>query len=205
MVTIPRSKLSAKVPVVHQNTLLGLHWYGNESTPLRAVVLEHTPETDADVQVRRAAGHGESGSMTKSATCKPRSPAVDPSTDKPPEPPPTPSKTQRRNAAARWMRDAFPAVFGEDRHDDPLPLMLGVHKPLAAARPPEHSVSAVKEALHAWLRRKRYRAALVAEGAMRHDLTGEPVEPVSPEHQAHARTWLANNADPSAAPKAKKG
>lgn len=37
---------------------------------------------------------------------------------------------------------------------------------------------------------RRYLEACAAEGAMRHDLSGWPVEPVSPGHQAHARAEL---------------
>jgi hypothetical protein len=47
----------------------------------------------------------------------------------------------------------------------------------------------------AWCRTPEYLAALAADGAMRHDRTGQPVEPVDPEHQAEARrrlAWLAS-------------
>lgn len=50
-----------------------------------------------------------------------------------------------------------------------------------------HSPRAIADALRALTASPRYRAALGRPGAMRVDLDGSVIEPVSPEHQAHAR------------------
>ena len=53
----------------------------------------------------------------------------------------------------------------------------------------------LKVAMRPTVRRRAYLLALGAEGAMRHDLDGEPVEAVSAEHRNGARAWLAKLAE----------
>lgn len=72
---------------------------------------------------------------------------------------------------AQW----YPRLFGER----PLPLKRGVFHDLMAARPLEQD--ALKQALAWHTRSTRYLVA-VASGQPRHDLQGERVEAVAPEH-----------------------
>ncbi len=66
-----------------------------------------------------------------------------------------------------------------------LPLKLGVFQDLLALHPEVFKREELKVALGLHARSTRYLES-VASGLQRHDLNGEPVEPVSPEHVHHA-------------------
>ena len=66
-----------------------------------------------------------------------------------------------------------------------LPLKLGVYKDLLALHPDEFKPEDLKVAMGLHARSMRYLEA-VAAGPQRHDLEGNPVEPVAPEHVHHA-------------------
>lgn len=66
-----------------------------------------------------------------------------------------------------------------------LPLKVGIFEDIMAANPGEFTKEALKPALGFHARSTRYLEA-VANGAQRHDLAGEPVEPIAPEHVHHA-------------------
>jgi hypothetical protein len=66
-----------------------------------------------------------------------------------------------------------------------LPLKLGVFEDLIAAHPDRLKPDELKVALGLHTRSTRYLEA-VASGLPRHDLKGQPVEPVAPEHVHHA-------------------
>jgi ProP effector len=94
--------------------------------------------------------------------------------------------------AARPPRDAafavlerlfqlYPKMFGARF----LPLKLGVYQELLAAHPDDFKKEDLKVALGLHARSTRYLEA-VAAGHKRHDLNGEPVEDVAPEHVHHA-------------------
>ncbi|ROZ64423.1 ProQ/FINO family protein [Ramlibacter sp. WS9] len=94
--------------------------------------------------------------------------------------------------AARPPRDAafavlerlfqlYPKMFGARF----LPLKLGVYQELLAAHPEDFKKEDLKVALGLHARSTRYLEA-VAAGHKRHDLSGEPVEDVAPEHVHHA-------------------
>ncbi len=93
--------------------------------------------------------------------------------------------TEPRKAAARaalaWLRATWPKSVGEF-----LPLALGVHKDAIAVAAGLHSPRAIRDAMHYHANSPRYREALSRPGAMRVNLDGEHVEPVSPEHRANA-------------------
>lgn len=72
---------------------------------------------------------------------------------------------------AQW----YPRLFGER----PLPLKRGIYQDLMAAHAPEKD--ALKQALAWHTRSTRYLTA-VASGQPRHDLQGQRVEAVAPEH-----------------------
>ena len=77
--------------------------------------------------------------------------------------------------------ELYPKMFGERF----LPLKLGVFQDLLALHPELFKRDELKVALGLHARSTRYLES-VASGLQRHDLNGEPVEPVAPEHVHHA-------------------
>ena len=78
------------------------------------------------------------------------------------------------------LAELYPALFGETL----LPLKRGVYQDLLAAQPALDK-DGLKAALALHTRSSRYLTA-VASGQPRHDLTGEAVEALAPEHVHHA-------------------
>ena len=77
--------------------------------------------------------------------------------------------------------ELYPKMFGAHF----LPLKLGVFKDLLALHPELFKRDELKVALGLHARSTRYLES-VAASLQRHDLNGEPVEPVAPEHVHHA-------------------
>lgn len=75
----------------------------------------------------------------------------------------------------------YPAVFGAEA----VPLKRGIFHDLMAAHPEVLDKDGLKQALSLYTRSTRYLTA-VASGQQRHDLAGQPVEAVAPEHVYHA-------------------
>ena len=75
----------------------------------------------------------------------------------------------------------YPALFG----DQPLPLKRGIFQDLMAAHPDAFEKNELKVALGLHTRSTRYLNA-VAMGEPRHDLQGNVVEAMAPEHVFHA-------------------
>ena len=75
----------------------------------------------------------------------------------------------------------YPKMFGAQF----LPLKLGVFQDLLALHPEVFKQSELKVALGLHARSTRYLES-VASGLQRHDLNGQAVEPVAPEHVHHA-------------------
>ena len=75
----------------------------------------------------------------------------------------------------------YPTLFGAK----PLPLKRGILQDLLAAQPEVLTKDGLKEALALYTRSTRYLTTM-ASGQARHDLAGNPVEAVAPEHQHHA-------------------
>jgi len=73
--------------------------------------------------------------------------------------------------------ELYPHLFGERF----LPLKLGVFQELLAAHPDDFKRDMLKAALGVHTRSTRYLQS-VASGFKRHDLQGQPVEDVAPEH-----------------------
>ncbi|TXT36607.1 MAG: activator of osmoprotectant transporter [Comamonadaceae bacterium] len=71
----------------------------------------------------------------------------------------------------------YPQLFGERF----LPLKLGIFQELMAAHPSDFKRDELKTALGVHTRSSRY-LQCVASGLQRHDLQGQPVEDVAPEH-----------------------
>lgn len=77
--------------------------------------------------------------------------------------------------------ELYPHLFGARF----LPLKLGVFEEMVAAHPDRLPAEELKAALGFHTRSNRYLEA-VAAGLPRHDLQGQAVEPVAPEHVHHA-------------------
>lgn len=75
----------------------------------------------------------------------------------------------------------YPALFGAQF----LPLKRGIFQDILDANPNTFEREALKGALSLHTRSTRYLSA-VSSGAQRHDLNGQPVEAMAPEHVHHA-------------------
>lgn len=100
-----------------------------------------------------------------------------------------PPKAKSRFAAAQpvleKLFELYPHLFGQRF----VPLKLGVFQDLLAAHPEVFKRDELKVALGVHTRSTRYLQA-VAAGLPRHDLQGQPVEPVAPEHVLLSLTEL---------------
>lgn len=85
------------------------------------------------------------------------------------------------NPVLARLAQGYPALFGARL----LPLKRGILQDLLDAHPGELSKTALKAALAQHTRSTRYLSA-VASGLPRHDLSGQAVEPLAPEHRHHA-------------------
>ncbi|PKO62429.1 MAG: prop effector [Betaproteobacteria bacterium HGW-Betaproteobacteria-18] len=98
-----------------------------------------------------------------------------------PATPATPVKSKNRFAAVQpvleKLFELYPQLFGERF----LPLKLGIFQELLAAHPEVFERDTLKAALGVHTRSSRYLQS-VAAGQKRHDLLGNPVEDVAPEH-----------------------
>lgn len=95
--------------------------------------------------------------------------------------PSTPPRTRQVHPALEKLFELYPKMFGAQF----LPLKLGVFQELLAQHPDAFNRDELKVALGLHARSTRYLES-VAAGLPRHDLQGEPVEPVAPEHVHHA-------------------
>lgn len=117
---------------------------------------------------------------------------------KPPRSTPSSSQPRRRQGAAagrprqpraqapthpvlQQLADWYPQLFGEQ----PRPLKRGVYADLLAAQPEGLDAEGLKAALALHTRSTRYLSS-VAAGQARHDLAGQAVEDMAPEHVLHA-------------------
>ena len=85
------------------------------------------------------------------------------------------------NPALERLFELYPKMFGAQF----LPLKLGVFQDLLARHPDDFKKDELKLAMGQHARSTRYLEG-VASGLARHDLDGNPVEQVSPEHVHHA-------------------
>lgn len=92
-----------------------------------------------------------------------------------------PQRTREVHPVLQKLFELYPKLFGAHF----LPLKLGVFQDLLAAHPEAFKKDELKIALGLHARSTRY-LECVAAGHPRHDLQGEPVEPVAPEHVHHA-------------------
>ena len=98
---------------------------------------------------------------------------------------PRQAKTQHQrrvpSPAQEKLFELYPKLFGAHF----LPLKLGVFQELLARHPDDFVKADLKIAMGQHARSTRY-LECVAAGLPRHDLDGNPVEPVAPEHIHHA-------------------
>ena len=86
-----------------------------------------------------------------------------------------------RHPVLDQLAQLYPALFGEVA----VPLKRGIFQDIQAAHPGLFEKDALKTALSIHTRASRYLSA-VAAGQQRHDLQGQPVEAMAPEHIHHA-------------------
>jgi sRNA-binding protein len=109
-------------------------------------------------------------------------PAAKPKSANPQAAKPQAAKSKRPAfAVLERLFQLYPKMFGARF----LPLKLGVYQELLALHPDEFKKEDLKVALGVHARSTRYLES-VAAGHKRHDLNGNPVEDVAPEHVHHA-------------------
>ncbi|WP_372826009.1 ProQ/FINO family protein [Polaromonas sp.] len=96
-------------------------------------------------------------------------------------PVPRPQQARAVNPVHERLFELYPKLFGASF----LPLKLGVFQDLQARHPEDFKKDELKLAMGQHARSTRYLDS-VAAGMARHDLDGNPVEPVAPEHVHHA-------------------
>jgi len=87
----------------------------------------------------------------------------------------------QQNPLLQQLATWYPRLFG----DTPLPLKRGIFEDLMSAHPDTLERDALKAALSQHTRSSRYLNGIAA-GQQRHDLQGNAVEPMAPEHVLHA-------------------
>lgn len=105
--------------------------------------------------------------------------------------PPSAWRWLRRNAPI--IRKCRPAAIGAGDVIRALATACGLSEP------------DVSDALRLWFKSNQYLKALAAEGSMRHDFDGNPVEPVSDDHRQYAQSILNWRAKRKAAAAAEEG
>ena len=98
-----------------------------------------------------------------------------------PAAPPQQQRTREVHPVLEKLFELYPKLFGAKF----LPLKLGAFQDLMAENPGTFKKDELKVALGLHARSTRY-LECVAAGLARHNLQGEPVEPVAPEHVHHA-------------------
>jgi len=93
----------------------------------------------------------------------------------------TAAKPQPLHPVLGQLAELYPALFGEVLR----PLKRGIFQDLLAAQPEALDKDGLKAALALHTRSTRY-LSVVASGAPRHDLSGQPVEALLPEQVHHA-------------------
>ncbi len=90
---------------------------------------------------------------------------------------PRPDRAQTVQPVLEKLFALYPQLFGAEF----VPLKLGIYQELLARHPDDFPRDALKAALGVHTRSTRY-LQCVAAGKLRHDLDGQPGDPVAPEH-----------------------
>jgi sRNA-binding protein len=88
-------------------------------------------------------------------------------------------------APLREHLSPWPAVLPAEVGDPIRPLKIGVRSDLAVLLPDGEAHEVLSRVLRRYTRGREYVTALAAPDAMRHDLAGNPVEPVAEEHRVY--------------------
>lgn len=118
---------------------------------------------------------------TMTETSPPPPAPARPASGKSPRGPRPPQPARAVNPLLERLFELYPKLFGAQF----LPLKLGVFQELMARHPEHFKKEELKLAMGQHARSTRY-LQCVAAGHPRHDLEGNPVEPVAPEHVHHA-------------------
>ncbi len=97
---------------------------------------------------------------------------------------------------ARTLLERYPAAFCAEPAAV-RPLKIGIDHDIRQAT--DVAPRVVSEVLRGYTRRRAYRAALAVPGALRVDLHGQPVAPVTPEQQQWAQQGARRTARPAGA------
>src|SRR6266567_6479655 len=97
---------------------------------------------------------------------------------------------------ARTLLERYPAAFHAEGAAV-RPLKIGIDHDIRQAT--DVAPRVVSEVLRGYTRRRAYRAALAVPGALRVDLHGQPVAPVTPEQQQWAQQGARRTARPAGA------
>jgi len=94
---------------------------------------------------------------------------------------PNPSTSRTPHPVLAQLAELHPALFGQTLR----PLKRGIYEDLLAAQPGVLEAESLKAALAQHARSSRY-LTVIASGQPRHDLSGQPVEALTPEQVHHA-------------------
>ena len=149
-----------------------------------------TPSTDAPARKRSRGGRGRRGGKGERPAAEEGQAPVEQRAQKTPRPQQPTGQPARKNGAPAPRKvhpvlerlfELYPQLFGARFR----PLKLGIYQELLAAHGDEFKAEDLKLAMGLHARSTRY-LECVAAGHPRHDLQGNPVEPVAPEHIHHA-------------------
>jgi ProP effector len=150
-----------------------------------------TPSTDAPARKRSRGGRGRRGGKgERPAVEEGAAPADQKAQNAPRAQQPAGQQPARKSGAPAPRKvhpvlerlfELYPQLFGARFR----PLKLGIYQELLAAHGDEFKAEDLKLAMGLHARSTRY-LECVAAGHPRHDLQGNPVEPVAPEHIHHA-------------------
>lgn len=145
------------------------------------------PSTDAPARKRSRGGRGRRGGKGErpaadagQAPAEPKAPRAQQPAGQPARKNGAPAPRKVHPVLERLF-ELYPQLFGARFR----PLKLGIYQELLAAHGDEFKAEDLKLAMGLHARSTRY-LECVAAGHPRHDLQGNPVEPVAPEHIHHA-------------------
>lgn len=131
---------------------------------------------------RREGRGGRGGRNNNRREGRPRGEAGAPAAGQPAAAAPAGARApQRTHPALEQLASLYPQLFGAVFR----PLKRGIFQDILAAHPEQFERDALKVALGLHTRSTRYLQS-VAAGEKRHDLAGQPVEAMAPEHVHHA-------------------
>ncbi|MGJ7488883.1 ProQ/FINO family protein [Variovorax sp. ZT4R33] len=158
------------------------------TAPVADTPSTETPSTDAPARKRSRGGRGRRGGKGERPAGEAGQAPAAQKAQRPQQP--AGQQPARKNGAPAPRKvhpvlerlfELYPQLFGARFR----PLKLGIYQELLAAHGDEFKAEDLKLAMGLHARSTRY-LECVAAGHPRHDLQGNPVEPVAPEHIHHA-------------------